>query len=329
MEAISPRKLAPRASNTYLGSPHKSNRDSPRRETAPPKCPSPKPGADGTFRCLGTWLLRRPGTSGTVPQRSTMSAVTVLLHRAQPGDPKAAAELLPLVYDELRRVAAARMAAGSPGLTLQPTALVHEAWLRLVSDAGKAQFQGRTHFFAAAAEAMRHILIDRARRKQAARHGGGQQRGEVEDLKVAAPADADELLAVNAALERLALADPAKAELVNPASTGSASPASRPRQHRPAAKPRQRKPPCSIANFKLPTPNFHAHLPTPRWRCHPPRRQSACRCPRERLRGSGRRDQARPRIHHALWRASRIQPRPGLVRISANSETEILNRPSL
>ena len=143
-----------------------------------------------------------------------MSAVTIMLNRAQLGDPKAAEELLPLVYDELRRVAAARMADGGAGHTLQPTALVHEAWLRLVGNDGEAQFQNRTHFFAAAAEAMRHILIDRARRKQAARHGGGQQRVDADELEIAAPADDDELLAVNEALERLAQADPAKAELV-------------------------------------------------------------------------------------------------------------------
>jgi RNA polymerase sigma factor (TIGR02999 family) len=149
-----------------------------------------------------------------VPTSTSMSAVTVILDRAQQGDPHAAAELLPLVYDELRRVATARMSNGSAGHTLQPTALVHEAWLRLVGHAGDAQFQNRTHFFAAAAEAMRHILIDRARRKQALRRGGGQPHVPADDLEIAVPADADELLAVNEALERLALADPAKAELV-------------------------------------------------------------------------------------------------------------------
>ena len=143
-----------------------------------------------------------------------MSDITRILDQVQHGDPKAAAELLPLVYDELRRVAAARMANGAPGHTLQPTALVHEAWLRLVGHDGDAQFQNRTHFFAAAAEAMRHILIDHARRKQALRHGGGQQRVDADDLEIAAPADDDELLAVNDALDRLAQADPAKAELV-------------------------------------------------------------------------------------------------------------------
>jgi RNA polymerase sigma factor (TIGR02999 family) len=114
-----------------------------------------------------------------------MSAVTVILNRAHNGDPKAAEELLPLVYDELRRVAAARMAGNAAGHTLQPTALVHEAWLRLVGQEVEAQFQNRTHFFAAAAEAMRHIMIDHTRRKQAlrqrrtgaARPGGSRQGG--------------------------------------------------------------------------------------------------------------------------------------------------------
>ena len=143
-----------------------------------------------------------------------MSAATVILNRVQQGDPKAAGELLPLVYDELRRVAAARMADSTPGHTLQPTALVHEAWLRLVGQDSETQFLGRTHFFAAAAEAMRHILIDRARRKQTLRHGGGQLRVELDDVQIAAPATDEELMAVDEALDRLARLDPSKAELV-------------------------------------------------------------------------------------------------------------------
>src|ERR1044071_397458 len=101
-----------------------------------------------------------------------MSAVTLLLTRAQHGEPNVASELLPLVYDELRKLAAARMTNEAAGHTLQPTALVHEAWLRLAGKNGEAQFQNRAHFFAATAEAMRRILIDRARRKRAVRHGG-------------------------------------------------------------------------------------------------------------------------------------------------------------
>src|SRR5437762_10702796 len=104
-----------------------------------------------------------------------MSEATVLLAAVEQGDSKAAAELLELVYDELRHLASAKMAQQAPGQTLQPTALVHEAWLRLVGDKNPA-FKNSTHFFSAAAEAMRHILIDRARRKQTQRHGGPLQR---------------------------------------------------------------------------------------------------------------------------------------------------------
>src|SRR6266446_1939321 len=104
-----------------------------------------------------------------------MSDVTRILDRVQQGDAKAAEELLPLIYDELRKLAAYRMAHESPGQTLRPTALVHEAWLRLTANEN-VQWDGRTHFFGAAAEAMRRILIDNARRKHAQRHGGGQQR---------------------------------------------------------------------------------------------------------------------------------------------------------
>ena len=125
---------------------------------------------------------------------------------------KAAQELLPLVYQELRRLAAQKMAGQAPGHTLQPTALVHEVWLRL---AGKqpALFNGRTHFFAAAGEAMRHILIDAARRKKALRHGGGQVRVDVEEVTIATASDDDELLAVHELLDKLAAEDPHKAEL--------------------------------------------------------------------------------------------------------------------
>jgi RNA polymerase sigma factor (TIGR02999 family) len=143
-----------------------------------------------------------------------MNEVTVILERAQQGDAQAAEELLPLVYAELRRLAAARMANEPPGQTLQPTALVHEAWLRLAGNDGQAQFQNRAHFFGAAAEAMRRILIDRARRKKALRHGGGQQRLNVDDVEISTPADDEELLAVNDALDRLAAVDARKAGLV-------------------------------------------------------------------------------------------------------------------
>ena len=132
-----------------------------------------------------------------------------------PGTPRVAAQdLLPAVYQELRRLAAHKMSDAAAAQTLQPTALVHEAWLRLTGGNGEAEFVNRTHFFAAAAEAMRHILIDRARRKQAARHGGGKHRVNASELDIIAPANDEELLAVNEALDRLALVDPGKAELV-------------------------------------------------------------------------------------------------------------------
>jgi len=124
-----------------------------------------------------------------------------------------AAQLLPLVYAELRKLAAARMAGGGAGYTLQPTALVHEAWLRLGDD-GQPRWRNRSHFFAAAAEAMRHILIDRARRRQAGRHGGGQQRIDLAEITIAATEDDDRLLAINDAVEKLAAHDAAKADLV-------------------------------------------------------------------------------------------------------------------
>jgi RNA polymerase sigma factor (TIGR02999 family) len=135
------------------------------------------------------------------------------LDAIQGGDGKAAEELLPLVYDALRRLAAAKMAQEAPGHTLQPTALVHEAWLRLVGG-GDREWNGRGHFFGAAAEAMRRILIENARRKRAGRHGGGQVKLDIGDIEVAAPAKEDELLAVNEALEKLAARDKQKAELV-------------------------------------------------------------------------------------------------------------------
>ena len=129
------------------------------------------------------------------------------------GDPNAAGELLPLVYQELRKLAAHKMANQAAGHTLQPTALVHEAWLRLAGNE-QAHFAGRSHFFAAAGEAMRHILIDSARRKRALRHGGGQARVDIQSLEIAALANDDELLAVHDVLNKLAAEAPQKAELV-------------------------------------------------------------------------------------------------------------------
>jgi RNA polymerase sigma factor (TIGR02999 family) len=142
-----------------------------------------------------------------------MSDVTRILEAAQKGDPNAAGELLPLVYDELRKLAAAKMAHERPDQTLQPTALVHEAWLRLVGNE-QQKWNGRAHFFGAAAEAMRRILIENARRKAAARHGGGQARLDISQIDIATTAPDDELLAVSDALEKLAMDEPQMAELV-------------------------------------------------------------------------------------------------------------------
>ena len=143
-----------------------------------------------------------------------MSDVTLLLDAAAAGDPKAAADLLPLVYDELRKLAAARMADESPDQTLQPTALVHEAYLRLIGPADAARWENRGHFFAAAAEAMRRILVDQARRKKTTRHGGGLVRQDLEPDLAPAPQPREDLIALDQALDRLAAEDPVKAELV-------------------------------------------------------------------------------------------------------------------
>ena len=142
-----------------------------------------------------------------------MSDVTRVIEAIQQGDPKAADELLPLVYEELRKLAASKMANEAAGNTLQPTALVHEAWLRLVGN-DNPKFAGRAHFFAAAAEAMRRILIDKARRKRALRHGGGQKRVDFEPAELASASDDEQLLAVNEALDKLAAQSKPQAELV-------------------------------------------------------------------------------------------------------------------
>jgi RNA polymerase sigma factor (TIGR02999 family) len=142
--------------------------------------------------------------------------ITQVMQRIDRGDAQAAAALLPLVYDELRRLAAAKMARESLGQTLQPTALVHEAWMRLGGDQQPA-WANRAHFFSAAAESMRRILIDQARRKRAVRHGGDLARlsAHATGFDVASPSeDDDELLLVNEALDALAALDPRKAELV-------------------------------------------------------------------------------------------------------------------
>ena len=142
-----------------------------------------------------------------------MSDVTQILEAVEQGDPNAADQLLPLVYAELRKLAAHKMANETASHTLQPTALVHEAWLKLVGEADR-KYRSRDHFFAVAADAMRRILIDNARRKNAKRHGGGQERVDVMDIQIAEDIPDDELLAMNDALEKLAALDAKKAELV-------------------------------------------------------------------------------------------------------------------
>ncbi len=142
-----------------------------------------------------------------------MSEVTRILDRVQQGDPKAAEELLPLVYEELRKLAAIKMANEAPNQTLQPTALVHEAWLRLAGSENQ-RWNNRGHFFAAAAEAMRRILIDNARRKKRVRHGKGLTRVDLDGVDLAASTDDETLLQVDEALEKLAAENSLKAELV-------------------------------------------------------------------------------------------------------------------
>jgi RNA polymerase sigma factor (TIGR02999 family) len=139
--------------------------------------------------------------------------VTRALNAIEQSQPRASEQLLPLVYEELRRLAAARMANERPGHTLQPTALVHEAYLRLVGDPSRG-WDNRGHFFAAAAEAMRRILIESARRKSALRHGGAMQRVELREIEIAATTKAEELLQVNEALEKFETVEPQKAGLV-------------------------------------------------------------------------------------------------------------------
>ena len=136
-----------------------------------------------------------------------------MLHAIDSGDSKAAGELLPLIYDELRKLAAFRMAQEAPGQTLQPTALVHEAWLRLTGDPS-ARFEGRGHFFAAAAESMRRILIDRARQKASLKRGAGAERVNLDDLQLAVEADDQTLLMVDDALNKLAKEEPASADFI-------------------------------------------------------------------------------------------------------------------
>jgi len=142
-----------------------------------------------------------------------VSEVTQILEAISRGEAKAADQLLPLVYEELRKLASSRMSLETPGQTLQPTALVHEAWLRLAGKRDR-KWNDRTHFFAAAAEAMRLILVDNARRKRALRHGGAYQRVEMPQIAAAQASSDDHILAVNEVLGKFAAIAPQKAELV-------------------------------------------------------------------------------------------------------------------
>jgi RNA polymerase sigma factor (TIGR02999 family) len=144
-----------------------------------------------------------------------MTDVTRILSAIQQGDPHAAEQLLPLVYDELRELAAQKLAHEKPGQTLQATALVHEAYLRLVDKEAEQHWNSRRHFFAAAAEAMRRILVERARARGSCKRGGGRERLDLDDLAVASPERSADLLALDEALTRLATAEPQAAELVH------------------------------------------------------------------------------------------------------------------
>ena len=141
-----------------------------------------------------------------------MHNVTVILNSLEAGDPKAAEQLLPLVYDQLRRLATHKMSAESPGQTLQPTALVHEAWLRLAGE--NHSWDSRRHFFSAAAEAMRRILIERARKRHRPKHGGNLDKASFDELDLATATDDEVLLQVHDALDRLAAHDSESAELI-------------------------------------------------------------------------------------------------------------------
>jgi RNA polymerase sigma factor (TIGR02999 family) len=142
-----------------------------------------------------------------------MTRLKPIVDTMQPDEIQTSEQLLPLVYAELRRLAAHKMASENPNQTLQPTALVHEAWLKLGGEQN-GQWRNRNHFFATAAEAMRRILTDNARRKLRVRHGGGQQRVDLDDCETAAESEADHILAVSEALEKFARLDPQRAELV-------------------------------------------------------------------------------------------------------------------
>src|SRR5262249_30745729 len=174
--------------------------------------------------CEGAWPAALPAPVNARPRRwrgtpatgilDLMSEVTRILSAIEQGDPHAAKQLLPLVYDELRQLAAQKLAQEVPGQTLQATALVHEAYLRLVDGEQARDWDSRGHFFAAAAEAMRRILVESARKKKRLRHGGGRRRVDLQEAVSLADSPQDDLLVLDEALTRLAAREPAKAELV-------------------------------------------------------------------------------------------------------------------
>jgi len=165
------------------------------------------------FTCGGAFLLDC-GLTESMAKMSAMSDVTRILSQIHSGDPSAAEKILPLVYDELRKLAASKLAQEQPGQTLQATALVHEAYLRLVGTEQAQHWNSRGHFFAAAAEAMRRILVENARRKRTDKRGGDVLRQDVDLDRLVAPELGEDLLALDEALDRLAEGDPLKAELV-------------------------------------------------------------------------------------------------------------------
>ena len=171
------------------------------------------PGRANSHRAPSLGRSSGQRTSGLTASLS-MTDVTRILLAIEQGNTKAAEQLLPLVYDELRKLAAQKLAREKPGQTLQPTALVHEAYLRLVGADPQQSWDNRSHFFAAAAEAMRRILVERARRRKRLRHGGGRRRLDLQEAVSRSDSPHEELLALDEALTKLATREPAKAELV-------------------------------------------------------------------------------------------------------------------
>ncbi len=162
--------------------------------------------------CFGSPKCAHPVPTSKGPA-AVIETIAQIVDAVASGRKKPAAELLPLLYKELRRLAVSRMAKLPPGNTLQPTALVHDAYLRLVGDQDPG-WDGRGHFFASAAEAMRQLLVEQARRKAARRHGGGQRRLDVDDVEIAVDLQIGEILAIDQALDRLRASDPRKADIV-------------------------------------------------------------------------------------------------------------------